>query len=102
MFLEEIVTKFLSVWNKNKICSLILNMQRFLPIPFLFIALLGLQNFPKMVAEIALQIILQPLRVFPNKNLENSENPETTPSTKVIIEGIYKTYFEHNCITQTT
>ena len=34
-----------------------------------------------------------------NKNSENSENPEITPSTKFITEGIYKTYFEHKCIT---
>ena len=55
-----------------------------------------------MVVEIALEMILQPFKVFPsvrNKNSENSENPEITPSAKFIIEGIYKTYFEHECIT---
>ena len=55
-----------------------------------------------MVVEIVLEIILQPLKVFPsvrNKNSENSENPKITQSTKFIIEGIYKTYSEHKCIT---
>lgn len=45
-----------------------------------------------MVVQIALEIILQPIKVFPsikNKNSENSEN--FTPSTKFIIESIYKT-----------
>ena len=49
----------------------------------------------------ALEIILQSLKVFPsvrNKNSENFENPEITPSTKFMIEGIYKTYFEYKCI----
>ena len=58
-----------------------------------------------MVVEIALEITLQPLKVFlsvPNKNSENSENPKINSSTKLIIEGIYKTNFEHKCITQTT
>ena len=55
-----------------------------------------------MVVEIVQSIILQLLKVFlsvRNKNSENSENPEVTPSTKFIIEGICKTYFEHKCIT---
>ena len=54
-----------------------------------------------MVVKIALELILQPLKVLSvrNKNSENSENPKITPSTKFIIEGIYKTYFEYKCIT---
>ena len=55
-----------------------------------------------MVVEIALEIILQPLKVFPpvrNKNSETSQNSEITSSTKFIIEVIYKRYFEHKGIT---
>ena len=59
---------------------------------------------PKVVVEIALEIILQPLKVFAsvrNKNSENSENPKITASTKFTIEGIYKTYLTINAL-QTT
>ena len=52
-----------------------------------------------MVVEIALEIILQPLEVFPSDRNKNSENSEITPSAKFIIEDIYKTYSEHKCIT---
>ena len=48
-----------------------------------------------MVVEIALEIILQPLKVFLsvwNKNSENLENPKITVSAKCIIESIYKMY----------
>ena len=34
-----------------------------------------------------------------NKNSENFENLEITPKAKFIIEGIYKAFFEHKCIT---
>ena len=77
-------------------------MQTFLPKLFLCIADIETH---KMLVEIALKIILQSLKVFqPLKasqsrtKTENSENLEITSSTKFIIEGIYKTYFEHKCI----
>lgn len=47
-----------------------------------------------MVVQIALEIILQPIKVFPsiqNKNSENFQNSEITPSTKFNTESIYKT-----------
>ena len=85
-------------------------MQTFLLICFLSIASIGTRTPPappkkKMVVEIALGIILQSLKVFPsvrNKNSENSENPEITPSATFITESTYKTYFEHKCIILTT
>ena len=52
-----------------------------------------------MVVEIALEIILQPLKVFPQVRNKNSENSEITSSTKFITEGIHKTYFKHKFIT---
>ena len=51
-----------------------------------------------MLVEIALEMSFE---VFPsvwNKIYENSENLEIVPSAKLIIEGIYKTYFEQKCI----
>ena len=59
----------------------------------------------KKILEVVLEIILQTCKVFPsvqNKNSENSENPKITLSAKVIMSGIYKTYFEHKCITYCT
>lgn len=49
-----------------------------------------------MIVQIALEIILQPIKVFPsiqNKNSEYSENFEITPSTEFITESIYKTCY---------
>ena len=80
----------------------------------------------EMVVGIAQEIILQPIntpsqkkkngswnstrnnfttnqiKIFlsvQNKNSENFENLEITPKAKFIIEGIYKAFFEHKCIT---
>ena len=84
------------------------------------------QKKKKMVVGIAQEIILQPIntpsqkkkngswnstrnnfttnqiKIFlsvQNKNSENFENLEITPKAKFIIEGIYKAFFEHKCIT---
>ena len=53
-----------------------------------------------MVAGIAPEIILQPLKVLPEQKLEKiSKKPEITSSAKIIIEDIYKTCFEQKRIT---
>ena len=41
------------------------------------------------------------MKIFPlvrNRNFENSKNPKITPSAKIFIEGIHKTYFEYKYI----